>query len=174
MNLIRKIDVKQKITGRNTFTYKYFLKIYGVCRTVYLNAFGMGAKKLRIIQAKKKEDEGGTGITSARLHLMRSNNANKKEAKELILKLLNELPKPPSLYCRRDTRNEYIQHQNKFKSLRDLYDEYYVPSCTGHSSCPPCRRKFELEFTGRREHCVNLKRTCLIHVTVRNKQQKSI
>lgn len=91
-------------------------QIFPVCKTMFLQTLGL--KEWCVKSWVKKSQYGTLQESSSRPRRAKAENPN-----ELFLRrFLQELPKLPSHYCRRDTKKMYLE--GNFATYAELYEVY--------------------------------------------------
>lgn len=127
--------------SRRSITYNYFLKIGNerkrVCKTMFLSTLGL--KEWMIANWCKNTVSGILPATEVRNNNRKSTQADsdrniKVQIQDHYLKqFLEDLPKMPSHYCRKDSNKQYLEFN--FESKANLY-KLYQEKCVADQKTP--------------------------------------
>lgn len=154
-SLVEKVDVKRRTTAnaresRRSSTFTYSLRIQSgekisVCKIMFLSTFGIGEWQVRnwVVESGEK------GISLSQTAREETVRVSKNRAaaintrvdikKQFLTQYLDDLPKLPSHYARRDTSKLFLQRDNNSRhnmndlnyleptfrnSMADIYREY--------------------------------------------------
>ncbi len=135
-----------------------------VCKRTFLNTLGIGDN---LVRQWMKDSENGMAISNECIVKRRSppsNKAKKEERKKILIDFLENLPKLPSHYARKNTEKLYIEPF--VTTLMELY-KIYIGECELINEVPLSRFTFSETFQDMKLSLLQLKKdkcdVCVSH-----------